>query len=84
MSESTADINYLSHHAANACIYVSYVVFLLMGLTVAFIYRKKGEFLAGHHTRKHFFLGMNFLASGTYIATYGRRVLHLEPLGVDG
>lgn len=66
MSDSETGVQYISHHAANACIYTSYVVFLIMGLVVAYIFRNRGEFLAGRHTRKHFFLAMNFLASGKY------------------
>ncbi|EEY15887.1 hypothetical protein VDGD_02455 [Verticillium dahliae] len=55
-----------STQASNAVIFVTYSLFLLMGLGMAYRYRHdlKGGFLSGNRTRTAIPVALNFIASG--------------------
>lgn len=57
-------MGYPSTQASNAVIYLTYGAFLVLGITISLIYRKKGQFLSGNGTQKAIPLSFNFVASG--------------------
>ncbi|KAK7208540.1 hypothetical protein BZA70DRAFT_234740 [Myxozyma melibiosi] len=59
-------MGYISLRAANACVYTTYGVFLVLGLYVAWRFRGRKEFLAALRSQPPIPLAFNFLASGEF------------------
>ncbi|CRK40719.1 hypothetical protein BN1708_008306 [Verticillium longisporum] len=66
-----------STQASNAVIFVTYSLFLLMGLGIAYRYRHdlKGGFLSGNRTRTAIPVALNFIASAPGAFPLAKRIL---------
>lgn len=76
--------NYISDHAANACIYTALAVCLVFGLLVSYALRKSKHFLEGNGTRTALPLAFNFIASGKSLKQRATGALCVVLSGVAG